>query len=87
MTLPSLDPFADDARVRLLAGLTSENGRGCVTLHGSLDLTRDRRGLARARALRVVLDAVGAVLEALPDLPEVNDASAEAPVAVRNPFA
>ena len=95
MTPPALDPFADDAHVRLLAGLTIENGRGCVALHGSLDLTRDRRGLARARALRAVLDAVVAVLEAQPDLPAASpapaesavDAPAEAPVVVRNPFA
>jgi hypothetical protein len=38
-------------------------------LHGSLDLTRDQAGLKRARALKSLLDAVVATLEA-EDLPD-----------------
>ena len=49
-------PFADDAAATSIGKLTIENGTDWIALHGSLDLTRDRQGLAQARALKAILD-------------------------------
>lgn len=62
-------PFADDAAALIIGGLTLENGTDRVSLSGSLDLARDRRGLDQARALRAALDGIIAALEAEKDLP------------------
>ncbi len=63
------EPFADDTSALTLGVLTVENGVDRVSLSGSLDLARDRQGLDHAKALRVALDAVIAVLEADKTLP------------------
>ncbi|MDP4026508.1 hypothetical protein Q8W71_28225 [Methylobacterium sp. NEAU 140] len=80
-------PFADDAAVRSVGALSFENGTERIAVHGSLDITRDRSGLAQARLLKRTLDAVVTALEAA-DLPEaVADAPDAPPRTVRNPFA
>ncbi|HEV2542385.1 MAG TPA: hypothetical protein VGU70_06445 [Methylobacterium sp.] len=78
-------PFAEDAGVQTFAGFSIENGTQRIALHGSLDLTRDRDGLRRAKALKSLLDAVVATLEA-EDLPESVPEEPQAAVPVRNPF-
>ncbi len=78
-------PYADDAASMSIAKLTVENGTDRIALYGSLDLTRDRQGLAHARALKAILDQTVQVLEAQPDLPETVPATA-APKSVANPF-
>ena len=52
MSTPTMKPYADDAASMTIGDLTLENGRDCVAVGGSLDLTRDKAGLAHARALR-----------------------------------
>ncbi len=79
-------PFAEDAGVQTFAGFSIENGTQRIVLHGSLDLTRDRDGLRRAKALKDLLDAVVAALEA-EDLPDSVPEEPQAAVPVRNPFA
>lgn len=80
-------PFADDAAVRSVGALSFENGTERIALHGSLDITRDRRGLAQARLLKRTLDAVVTALEAA-DLPETAAERPDAPPrTVKNPFA
>ncbi|WP_376098166.1 hypothetical protein ACE7GA_08110 [Roseomonas sp. CCTCC AB2023176] len=79
-----LRPFADEATAFSVGGLNVENRLDRVSLHGSLDLTRDQAGLARARHLRAILDAVVGVLEA-EDLPEQVEVAR--PERIRNPFA
>jgi hypothetical protein len=80
-------PFADDAAVRNIGTLSFENGTDRIALHGSLDLTRDKAGLAQARLLQATLDAIVKALEAA-DLPEaVAEAPDLAPQSVANPFA
>lgn len=82
----SFVPFADDATVRQVAGFSIENGTKALALHGSLEITRDRAGLDRARALTVLLQSIVACLEA----DELATAVAEDETAartVRNPFA
>lgn len=83
----SFAPFADDAGVRTIGALCFENGTDRIALHGSLDLTRDKTGLAQARLLKQTLDAIVKALEG-DDLPEaVAEAPEAAPKSVKNPFA
>jgi hypothetical protein len=80
------EPFADDAAARTIGGLSIENGTARIALHGSLDLTRDRTGLAQARLLKETLEAIVTALEA-GDLPEqVAEGPDAAPKTVKNPF-
>lgn len=80
-------PFADDASVRSLGGLSVENGTERIALHGTLDITCDRAGLAMARRLRETLEAIVQTLEDR-DLPEaVAEAPEASPRTVKNPFA
>lgn len=81
------EPFADDASVRSLGGLSIENGMDRIAVHGSLDITRDRAGLDAARKLRETFEAITRALEGQ-DLPEqVAEAPEAAPREVKNPFA
>ncbi|KQP50329.1 hypothetical protein ASG40_15260 [Methylobacterium sp. Leaf399] len=79
-------PFADDATVRQIAAFSIENGTTAIALHGGLDITRDRHGLARARELKAILDAIVAHLSEQ-DLPEAVVEERPASRTVPNPFA
>jgi len=76
--MAGFDPFADESAARRIGELNVENRLDRVSLFGSLDLTRDRAGLRRARALRDLLLATVAALEregdALPDAVRTGDA-------------
>ena len=78
-----LTPYADDAASISIGELTIENGKDRIALYGSLDLTRDKQGLAHAKALKTLLDQVVKTLEA-GDLPTPPPA-APAKI-VNNPF-
>ena len=78
-------PFADDAASTSIGKLTIENGTDRIALYGSLDLTRDRQGLAHAQALKAILDQAVQVMEAQAALPDAVPAAA-APRSVANPF-
>lgn len=56
--------------------LTVESAEDRVSLHGSLDLTRDQAGLAKARKLRDYLGALVEALESDPHLPKVTPVDA-----------
>jgi hypothetical protein len=76
-------PYANEADVIEVGGLTIENRLDRVTLAGDVDLTRDKAGLDKARLLHQLLGEVVAVLETaqLPDaLPD------PAITTVANPF-
>lgn len=79
-------PFSDAASVRTIGTLSFENGTQAIAVHGSLDVTRDEAGLGHARALKRIVDAVVAALEA-DELPEAVAEADAAPARVRNPFA
>ena len=51
----TVTPFADDATSVSIGKLTVENGMDRVAIYGSLNITRDRQGLAHARALLAIL--------------------------------
>lgn len=83
--MKALKPFADDRASQAIGGLTVENGRDRLALYGSLDITRDKTGLERARALKAILDAAVAALEGDGALAE-KTAPAKRTKAVKNPF-
>lgn len=82
---PEFQPFADDAGVQNFENLSFENGTTRIALHGSLDLTRDRAGLERAKALQALLDAIVKALES-EDLPQAVAETTRASTTVKNPF-
>lgn len=83
------DAYANDDDVLNVQGdaLTVTNGTTSVRIAGELALTRDRRGLAAALALKAALDAIVAKLQADPHLPaKVADEPGGRPGVVDNPF-
>jgi hypothetical protein len=83
--MSTIEPFANAAEAVSLGGFTVENRTDRVSLYGSLDLTRDRRGLACARELKALLERVVQALEDAQDLPE-RLPPPEPPGEVDNPF-
>lgn len=75
--------YANETDSLTLGELTVENRRDRVDLYGSLSLTRDKEGLARARELKKILEGVLSVLEkeALPEKVETKNTRS-----VKNPF-
>ena len=83
--MTTLKPFADDAASISMGELTIENGTDRIALYGSLDLTRDKQGLAHARALAALLDQAIQLLEGDKALPDAVPPPV-APKTVKNPF-
>ena len=82
-----MKPFADDSASTSIGELAAENGSQAVTLSGSLEITRDKVGLERARALRALADVLCQELEA-GDLPDKVEQSPDTQSdTVANPFA
>ncbi|MDI7065477.1 hypothetical protein QMO17_29950 [Klebsiella pneumoniae] len=82
-------PYSNDDDVLNIQGdaLTVSNGTARVVLNGTLELTRDQRGLNAALALKECIDAVVAALQAQADLPaKVKDEPDAKPGVVQNPF-
>ena len=77
-------PFANESDVLTLGSLAIENRVDRVTLHGDVELTRDRTGLALAKELKAVIDAIVKTLEADKALPQAVETIK--PVSVKNPF-
>ncbi|MFP6561357.1 hypothetical protein WJ542_24080 [Paraburkholderia sp. B3] len=83
------DAYANDDDVLNVEGdaLTVTNGTTRVILAGTLEFTRDRRGLAAALALKAALDDVVRKLQADPHLPaKIADDPDQKPGLVDNPF-
>ena len=64
-----MTPFADDNAATSIGDMQVENGLDRIAMYGSLDLTRDKAGLALAHGLRSFLDRAIAILEADHALP------------------
>ena len=62
-------PYANEADVLQIDNLMVENRLDRITISGDVDLTADQVGLAHARRLKEVIDAVLGKLEGQ-DLPE-----------------
>ena len=77
-------PFANESDVLTLGSLAVENRVDRVSMHGDLEITKDKAGLALARQLQAVVDATVKALQAdkaLPDAVQVVK-----PKSVKNPF-
>jgi hypothetical protein len=81
----SFYPFKNESDAITLGGLKIENREDRIAIYGSLAITRDRAGLADAKALKGVLETIVNELENGPGLP-LTVAAAEPPVTVKNPF-
>ena len=83
--MTTFKPFADNAASISIGEMTVENGTDRIALYGSLDLARDKQGLAHARALAALLDQAIQFLEGDTSLPDAVPPPA-APKTVKNPF-
>lgn len=82
-----MKPFADDETSTSLGELTVENGSTRIAIYGSLDVTRDKSGLKRAKQLKALVDAIVETLESDDQLPAKVKEEIEPPTETRNPFA
>ncbi|MBN3779020.1 hypothetical protein G3O06_15895 [Burkholderia sp. Ac-20345] len=81
--------FADDSTVVNIHGdsFTVTNDPGRVVLSGTLELTRDKAGLAAALVLQQTIAGILDVLQHDPALPEhVRDEPAAPTGKIKNPF-
>lgn len=83
--MKTLTPFANEADALTIGGLTVENHKDRLALYGNLDLTRDKDGLAKARALKALIDRLVQALEADKQLP-AKVAPPRKTRRVKNPF-
>ena len=81
----NFSPFRNESDAVTLGNLKIENREDRIAIYGSLAITRDRAGLADAKALKSLLDRIVKELEDGPALP-VAVAAAEPTVKVKNPF-
>ena len=84
MAKNSIRPFKNEEECLQIGGLTIENRLDRVSIFGSIDITRDKEGLAVARELKGILELTLAELENadLPDKVALKPAET-----VKNPFA
>jgi hypothetical protein len=81
--------YSNDDDVLNIQGdaLTVTNGTSRVVVSGTLELTKDKRGLKAALALKQALDSVVDALQAEKSLPDrVKDEPDAKPGVVDNPF-
>jgi hypothetical protein len=81
--------FANDEDAVNIGGdaFTVENGTDRVVLNGSVEIAKDRAGLAAALALKDVLDSIVAALQVEKTLPEHAQEKVITPGKLDNPFA
>lgn len=81
-----IKPFKDDTGATSIGDLSVENSTSTVTISGSLEVTRDKAGLKRARALKQLADAVVEQLESDGELPDKVAGAKRKAEEVDNPF-
>lgn len=67
--MPSIKPFQNEADSIDIGELTVENRLDRIELYGSLQITRDKAGLALAKELKALLDSTVKALQG-DDLPD-----------------
>ncbi len=88
--MSDFNAYANDEDVLNIEGdaMTVSNGTTRVVVSGTLEIARDKRGLAAALALKKAVDSIVATLEKQKDLPAKLDEEPPAPGGtVDNPFA
>jgi hypothetical protein len=79
-----INPFQNESESLQIGDLTIENRVDRVSIYGSIDLTLDKEGLAKARQLKEILALTLAELEKAPLPDRISLAPADT---VDNPFA
>lgn len=79
-------PFADDSAVLSIGELVIENGTQSIAFHGSLDITRDQKGLEKARALQSAINEIVGALETDRNLADELPAQKRSTKTFDNPF-
>lgn len=69
-----IKPFASEAESLQVNDMTVEIRTDRVSVSGSLIVTRDKAGVAHAREMKAILDAVVAALESEKGLPDQVEA-------------
>jgi hypothetical protein len=84
------NPYSNDDDVLNIQGdaLTVNNGTTRIVLNGTLELTKDQRGLKAALALKEAVDAVVAALQSEGNalVAKVKEEPEQKPGTVKNPF-
>ena len=80
-----ITPFENEEEVITIQELTLENRLDRISIHGSVDITKDQQGLEHAFDLKRQIDTIVEYLkkQALPDKISVENVAKE----VENPFA
>ena len=78
------DPFANESDSLEISGLTIENRLDKVSIYGSIDITRDKKGLEAAQKIVTLLNSVVKQLGS-EELPESIPPPKQEEV-VKNPF-
>lgn len=82
-----MKPYANESEVVQIEGLTIENRTDRISMHGEIDITRDKLGLKATKELKAIVDATVTVLEAAESKGELPDQiTIEVTVTVDNPF-
>ena len=81
-----MKPFANEVESIGVGGLTVENRTDRVSIYGSLDITRDKAGLALAKQAQALLSSILTALQSEKALPD-KVAGPVQPATVKNPFA
>lgn len=82
--MSNFEPFADDSHSTSIGDMSVENGTDSIGFYGQIDLSRDKAGLGRARALKAFFDSVVAALEGEASLPDALPD--RKPGTIKNPF-
>jgi hypothetical protein len=82
--METIDPFADESQSLQIDDLTIENRTDKISIYGSIEITRDIRGLELARTIKHLLDSIVKRL-AQEDLPESIPPPQNIDV-IKNPF-
>ena len=82
--MQTIDPFANESQSLQIDDLTVENRTDRVSIYGSIEITRDMRGLELARTIKHLLDSIVTRL-AQEDLPESIPPPQNIDV-IKNPF-
>lgn len=82
-----IKPFADDDAASSIGDLCIENGTTRVVLSGSVEITCDEAGLAKARELKAFFDQMVEELEAKRPFHPMNSSETASVDQVANPFA
>ena len=79
-----IDPYANEEDVIHISELDIENRLDRISIHGSLELTKDKQGLEYAFALKRQIDTIVEYLkkQALPEKISIENVAKD----VKNPF-